>query len=205
MDQITQITRRGGVATVRLLSGDELRIPSAVYLERRLRTGEKIDPEAYRAFMAQRGYPHALEAAMKFLALRERSEKEVVSRLRRSCYDAETIARVMETLTRHALVSDGRFAEQWTDSRKKKYGRDRIARELRMKGVSESEARTALADFSGEEEFERAYGQAVKMTRKFRGDAKKIAQALLRRGYGWSVARKAAEAAVKAAGPEAGS
>ena len=205
MDQVTQIRRRGGVATASLLSGDELKIPSALFLERRLRAGERIDPEVYRAFMAQRGYPHALEAAMKFLALRERSEREVVSRLRRSCYDEGTIARVMETLTRHALVSDGRFAEQWADSRKKKYGRGRIARELRSKGVSENEVREALADFSGEEEYERAYGQAVKMTRKFRGDAKKIAQALMRRGYGWSVARKAAEAAVKAAGPEAGS
>lgn len=205
MDRIIEIKRKNGVAHVKMESGETLRVPSPVFLERRVHTNQVIDPEAYRLFVAQRSYPHALEAAMKFLALRERSEKEVVSRLRRSCYDAETIARVMETLTRHALVSDGRFAEQWTDSRKKKYGRDRIARELRMKGVSESEARAVLADFSGEEEFERAYGQAVKMTRKFRGDAKKIAQALVRRGYGWSVAGKAAEAAVKAAGPEAGS
>ena len=205
MDKIVEIKRKNGVATIKMLSGDTLRVPSALYLERRLHVNQMIDPEAYRLYLRQRGYAHALEAAMKFLALRERSEQEVRARLRRSCYGEETIARVMETLTRHALVSDGRFAEQWTDSRKKKYGRGRIARELRMKGVSENEARAALADFSGEEEYERAYGQAVKMTRKFRGDAKKIAQALLRRGYGWSVARKAAEAAVKAAGPEAGS
>ena len=125
MDQITQITRRGGVATVSLLSGDELKIPSAVYLERRLRTGERIDPEAYRAFMAQRGYPHALEAAMKFLALRERSEQEIRSRLRRSCYDDATIQRVLDTLSLHGLVSDERFAEQWAHSRSRKYGKNR--------------------------------------------------------------------------------
>ena len=205
MDQIISVTRRGGVATVKMFSGDTLKIPSAVFLERRLRAGEKIEPEAYRAFIRERGYPHALEAAVKFLSLRERSEKEVVSRLRRSYYDERTVARVMETLALNDLVSDGRFAEQWTDSRKKKYGKSRIARELKMKGVPESEAQEALSGISEEEEFERACAQAGKMARKFRNDEKKIAQALVRRGYGWSIARKAAEAAVTKAGPGPGS
>ena len=87
MDRVTEILRRGGVASLRFLSGEVVRVPSAVYLERRLRIGDFADPEAYRLFAAQRGYPHALEAAMKFLALRERSEKEVRTRLRRSCFD----------------------------------------------------------------------------------------------------------------------
>ena len=93
MDKILDIQRKGGVARVKFLSGDMLKIPSALFLERRLREGEMMDPEAYRAFMLQRGYPHALEAAMKFLALRERSEKEICQRLRRSCYDEKIIAR----------------------------------------------------------------------------------------------------------------
>jgi len=203
MDQVTEITRRGGVATVKMLSGEVLRVPSALYLERRLRTGEKMDPDAYRLFMRQRGYPHALEAAMKYLALRERSEKEVAARLRRSCYDEHTIARVLETLSLHGLVSDARFAGEWVESRKRKYGRGRIARELRQKGVAEAEARSALEALPEEEEYRGALALAGKMARKFKGDPKKIAQALVRRGYGWGLARKAAQAAVKSAAPGA--
>lgn len=204
MDQVTEITRRGGVATVKMLSGEVLKIPSTVYLERRLRVGEKTDPEAYRLFIRQRGYPHALEMAVKYLALRERSEKEVSGRLRRACYDEATVARVMETLSLHDLVSDGRFAGEWVESRAKKYGRGRIAQELRRKGVGEEEARQALEELPEEEEYARARDQAMKMKRKFQNDPQKITRALVRRGYGWQMARRAAEEAVRSAAPGAG-
>lgn len=197
MDQIIEIKRRGGVATVKLLSGETLKIPSAVYLERRLHVNQSLDPAAYRMYMAQRGYPHALEAAMNFLALRERSEQEIRARLRRSCYDEATIQRVLDTLNAHALVSDARFAEQWVHQRARKYGRNRIAQELRMKGVSREEAETALSVLPEEAEFDQALRQAQRSCRKFQGDAKKIAQSLVRKGYSWSVAKRVADQAAK--------
>lgn len=197
MDKILEIQRRGGVARVRLLSGDTLRIPSALFLERRLRVGQSLDAEAYRLFMAQRGYPHALEAAMKFLALRERSGQEVRARLRRSCYDEETIARVLDALALHDLVSDTRFAEQWVGSRARKYGRGRIAQELKQKGVDGEEIVQALEAWPEEEEFSRAREQASKLQRRLQGDQNKITQALVRRGYSWALARRAAEAVLR--------
>ena len=196
MDKIVEITRKNGVATLRFLSGEEVRVPSAVYLERRPRVGQAMDPEAYRLFARQRGYPHALEAAMKFLALRERSVREVRQRLRRSCYDPETADRVIDALAGHALVSDSRFAGEWVNHRSRKYGRNRIARELRQKGVSAAEAQAALDSLPEETEMEQAVQQARKLARKFRNDPQKIIQALVRRGYGWSLARRAAEKAL---------
>ena len=38
-DRVVEIKRMGGVARARLLSGEELKIPSALFLERRLRPG----------------------------------------------------------------------------------------------------------------------------------------------------------------------
>ena len=195
MDKIEEIKRQNGVAVVRLMSGEVLRVPSALYLERRLRAGQPLDAEAYRDFMRQRGYPHALEAAMKFLALRERSEQEIRARLRRSCYDEAAIDRVVDTLAAHDLVSDRRFAETWVNHRARKYGRGRIARELKMKGVGDQDARAALEALPEEDEYCRALEQAKKMSRRFQDDPKKIAQALMRRGYGWSIAWRAAEEA----------
>ena len=143
-DKVIEIKRQHGVATVRMMSGDVLKVLSALYLERKLHVNQPLDPEEYRLFMMQRGYPHALEAAMKFLALRERSEQEIVSRLRRSRFDEATIQKVVETLNLHELVSDERFAEQWVHSRSRKYGKNRIVQELRRKGVSGEEAQAAL-------------------------------------------------------------
>ena len=197
MDKIVEIQRKNGVARVKFLSGEEMQIPSPLFLERRLREGEMIDPEAYKAFMQQRGYPHALEAAMKFLALRERSEKEITARLRRSKYDEMTIARVMETLSTHELVSDERFAEAWVHHRSRKYGKNRIAQELKIKGVGKEDMQKALETLPEEDEFSRALEQAQKLSRRMQGDRNKIMQALVRRGYSWSMARKAAEAAEK--------
>ena len=193
MDKIIAIVRRGGVAAVKLQSGETLRVPSAVYLEHPLHVGQEIDAEAYRAFVGKQSYGHALEAATKFLALREHSEAEVRASLRRSCYDGDVIDRVMETLSSHTLVDDSRFAEQWAYSRSRKYGKSRIARELRAKGVSDADTFKALNEITEEEEYRRALALAVKLARKLQKDPPKIQQALIRRGYHWSIARRAAE------------
>ena len=190
MDKIIEIQRKGGVARVKLLSGDMLKIPSPLFLERRLREGESLDPQAYRQFMLKRAYPHALEAAMKFLALRERSENEVRARLKRSCYDEETIEKVLAALAGHELVSDARFAQGWVHSRSKKYGKSRIAQELKMKGVSRQDASAALDQLSEEDELERAVEQARKIARRLQ-DPQKITRALMRRGYNWVIIRQA--------------
>ena len=196
-DRVMEIKRQHGVATVKMMSGDTLNIPSALYLERKLHVNQPLDPDEYRTFMMQRGYPHALEAAMKFLALRERSEQEIASRLRRSRYDEATIQKVLDTLGLHGLVSDERFAEQWVHSRSRKYGKNRVAQELRMKGVTGEAAQAALDTVPEEEEYRRCLEQAKRLCRKFQDDPKKIAQSLTRKGYGWSMARKAAEEAVQ--------
>ena len=195
MDRITEIKRQHGVATIKFMSGDVLKVPSALYLERKLHVNQPIDAEAYRVFIRQRAYPHALEAAMKFLALRERSEQEIRTRLRRSQYDEATIQKVLDTLGLHDLVSDERFAEQWVHSRSRKYGKNRIAQELRMKGVTGQEAQAALDTVSEEEEYRRCVEQAKKLCRKFQNDPKKIALSLTRKGYAWAMARRAAEEA----------
>lgn len=195
-DRVMEIKRQHGVATVKMMSGDTLRIPSALFLERKLHVNQPLDAEEYRLFMAQRSYPHALEAAMKFLTLRERSEQEIAARLRRSHYDEGTIQKVLDTLNLHELVSDGRFAEQWVHSRSRKYGKNRIAQELRRKGVAGEEAQAALDTLPEEEEYRRCLEQAKRLCRKFQFNPKKIAQSLTRKGYGWSMARKATEEAL---------
>lgn len=190
MDKVTDVQRKDGVAKVRLLSGDTLHVPSPLFLERKLYPGELIDPAAYRQFMLERGYSHALEAAMKYLSLRERSEKEVRSRLRRSCYEEAVIEKVLSSLRLHHLLSDARFAEAWTHSRARKYGKNRIAQELRIKGIPGDDARNALSQISDEDEVAQALAQAQKLARRT-DDTQKILHTLIRRGYRYAIAKRA--------------
>lgn len=196
MEIVTEVKRAGGVATIRLQSGEEIKAPSALYLERRVRPGQAIDAEAYRALIRDRGYPHALKAAVDYLALRERSEKEIIQRLKRVHYHEMTIAKVMETLAGHHLYSDERFAENWVHKRAKKYGKRRIAMELAQKGVKGQMAQEALDTLETEDELSAACKQAEKIVRRVKGDRQKLVQALVRRGYDWSIAQKAARHAM---------
>lgn len=191
MDTVTEVKRAGGVATLKLSSGETIKVPSALYLERRVRAGQALDADMYRAFIREKGYPHALKAAVDFLALRERSEQEIIQRLKRVHFHEATIARVMETLDSHHLYSDERFAESWVARRARKYGKRRIQMELKQKGVSGAAARQALDGLDQEAELSAAIKQAEKMLHRVKGDAQKMMQALVRRGYDWQTAKAA--------------
>ncbi len=192
MDTVTEVKRAGGVATIKFSSGDVVKAPSALYLERRVRAGQAVDAEMYRAFIREKGYPHALKAAVDFLALRERSEQEIIQRLKRVHFHEATIARVMETLDSHHLYSDERFAESWVAHRARKYGKRRIQMELKQKGVTGAAARQALENLDAEAELSAAIRQAEKMVHRVKGDGQKMMQALVRRGYDWQTAKTAA-------------
>ena len=191
MDTVTEVKRAGGVATIKFASGEVVKAPSALYLERRVRVGQAVDAEAYRAFIREKGYAHALKAAVDFLALRERSEQEIIQRLKRVHFHEHTIARVMETLDSHHLYSDERFAESWVAHRARKYGKRRIQMELKQKGVTGAAAQQALDGLDSEAELSAAVKQAEKMVHRVKGDAQKMMQALVRRGYDWQTAKAA--------------
>ena len=87
MDRVAEIKRAHGVAAIRLESGETLRAPSAVYLESPLRPGQPLDADAYRAFVNKVSDGHALEAAMKYLALRERDTSQFEKLVRDSYFD----------------------------------------------------------------------------------------------------------------------
>ena len=63
--------------------------------------------------------------------------------------------------------------------------------ELKHKGVGSAELESALETLPPEDELESAKKQAEKISRRLGGDAGKIMQALVRRGYSWQIAREA--------------
>ncbi len=189
-DRVTEVFRRGGVAKITLLSGDTLRVPSPVFLERRLREGDFVDPDAYRDFARRREGEFALLAAAKYMETRERSAGEIAAHLKSKAYDDAVIEDVLTVLKRRNLVSDARFSEMWTDARIRKYGRSRVAAELARKGVARETVAAALEGIDPDIEFEQAVKQADKLMRRL-DDPRKAMQALARRGYAYDLARRA--------------
>lgn len=76
-------------------------------------------------------------AAVRLLAVREHSVRELREKLRRKYGDAAVIADVLHDLQSRGLLSDERFTEQYVSMRSRKgYGPVRIRVELLERGIS---------------------------------------------------------------------
>jgi len=76
-------------------------------------------------------------AAIRLLASREHSRRELRDKLERRCDDAHMITQVLDDLERRGLLSDERFTEQYVGMRTRKgYGPLRIRTELQERGIA---------------------------------------------------------------------
>ena len=131
-----------------------------------------------------------LEAALRFLANRPRSEREIRSRLSEKGYEPERIERVLVRLADWKLVDDRAFAEYWLENRllHRPKGARALRAELFQKGVGREVIDQAL---SGErDEADDAYRAAQKHVQRLtvadqREFRQRVGQYLQRRGFDW--------------------
>lgn len=195
IERVLEIKKTRGCAVLQLESG-VLRVPLSLLRERPVRAGEALDTQAYRLFIVQRGYTHALDHAVRLLSLCDRSENEVRRRLLDIGYPAACVDRVIEKLYDAELLDDEAYAQRWAQSRAHKHGRSRIERELTRRGVSREVAQSAVSELSDEEQL----ADAVRLTGKFlartQGDFNRslynrTLAMLARHGYDADIARRA--------------
>lgn len=202
MDVITTIRRERGKFYVTVNGDEKVVVPAPLFRERPLSEGETIDLEEYDHWLMVRQYRAALDRAVAFLASRARSRREVEARLLQAGYRPCTVEMVLYKLEREHLLDDGDFARQWVEARAgRKLGKNRIARELRDKGVSAEEAEAALTALDEDDQLDAAVQLAEKTLRRAKpGEppaktAQRVIAMLLRRGYGYDLARQALEKA----------
>ncbi len=203
MDIIATLRKERGKMRVTLESGQELLVPLSLFHERPLAAGQPLDLEAYDQWLLLRQYRHALDRAVGYLAARARSRRELESRLLRCGYRPATVEMVLYKLEREKLMDDASFAKQWVEARSgRTLGKRRIAQELQRKGVSRAHAEEALSAVDEDAEAEACRKAAEKLAARYSREEprlalQKLAQALVRRGFGWDDARHAAERALR--------
>lgn len=201
MSIVTDVKKQRGFMIVDVDGQPSVRIPISVYRERPLQVGDAYDEETYTQWLSEREYPHALERAVAFLAGRARTEKELLTCLKRCGYTERAIARVMQRLSQAGYINDAQFADQWTLSRTSRaIGKRRIAQELRQKGVDPETIDAAMEQIDEDEMLDAAKALAQKLLGRTRGKderdvQRKVIAALMRRGYDYSTARQALDAA----------
>ena len=188
---VTEVKKMAGCHRITFSDGTVMKVPEAMYYDFRVRTGDPVDREHYEKQLSAHAYEYALDRAGRGLAARDMTEAQLEKKLLTAGYPEKTVAKVMDMLTRYDFVSDERYAERYVSGRSSRYGRNRILRELRFKGVSEETAKEALEDFPEEDEREAALRQARKLcARRDLSDPaerRKAAAALARRGFSWDI------------------
>ena len=88
---------------------------------------------------------------MRYLARREHSRAELRSKLLPYVQDGEDVEAVLDELAQRNWLSDARAAEQMVTQRRSRYGSQRIAHELRQKGIGEELIAEALPQLKASE------------------------------------------------------
>jgi regulatory protein len=89
--------------------------------------------------------PELRAKALAFLARREHSRGELARKLKPHAPSSAALETVLNDLAEQGLLSDRRFAEQYTEVRSRKYGSLKVEHELRAKGVENEIIAAAVA------------------------------------------------------------
>ena len=76
--------------------------------------------------------------AMRYLARREHSRAELQQKLQPHVQEGENLDAVLDELEKRNWLSDARATTQWVDAKRGRFGTQRIAHELRQKGIPEN-------------------------------------------------------------------
>ena len=82
--------------------------------------------------------------AMKYLVRREHSRAELHAKLLLQATPGDNVDRILDELVARGWLSDSRAAEQLVRMRRNRFGMQRIAYELRQKGIGEDLINDAL-------------------------------------------------------------
>lgn len=165
-----------------------------VIAEAGLRVGDDLSPERLETLREADVRRSALDAALRLLAYRPRSESELRQRLARRGLPAPVIEATAVRLREQGLLDDAAFAEYWVESRSqtRPRGRRLLARELSAKGV---ERETAVRATEAVDDAEAACEAGRRRLRSLSGlphpeFRRRLGDLLLRRGFSYETARE---------------
>ena len=130
------------------------------------------------------------EAALAYLARRAHARRELARKLRRKGFEAAEVEQVLDALTAAGLVDDAATSDALARSRTGRgMGRNRIASELRSRGLGRDDIDGALAKIPAEDERAALRGALDRKARTLpvgltpAATSKKLFDHLVRRGF----------------------
>jgi regulatory protein len=194
MGKITGLVKgKGREKKVRVFLDDEYRctLLAEIVLKEGLRVGREMTADELETITGKDHFQRCLNAALRYLGGRPRSEVEIRQRLQRHGYDSPCTERALFRLKEQGLVDDTAFARFWKENRESFSPRSRrlTALELRRKGLKSDIIEKVTSEM---DDSESAYRAALSKARRLSlaDDAdfrRRLAGYLVRRGFGYDV------------------
>ena len=172
-----------------------------------LRTGDEIDQRTVMNLERAEDLLAARTAALRYLAVRPRTEREIRDQLRAKEFSDAIAAETIASLKESRLLDDAAFARSYIRNALalKPSGRILLKRKLLLLGVEKMTADEALGEILegvSQEEEARSAAQAFVARKTSRGKPgpslrRQLTAYLIRRGYAWDVVARAAKDALK--------
>ncbi len=166
-------------------------------VQHHLQVGLTLAETDLAALLAASEVERATDAALRFLAYRPRSIREVTDRLRQRGYSDQAIDATIEKLRGWRYLDDREFARFWVENRleNRPAGSRRLRQELRQKGV-DGEVVDQTIEETEVDELPAAIELARKRVARLREldpmvQRQRLAGFLQRRGYGWDIVKPA--------------
>lgn len=137
-----------------------------------LHVEDELDASRLEEVREALGIAKVRDAALRYLARRNRSERETHDYLRRKKFEEQEIAATIAWLREKGYVNDQQFAEEWIKTRQQlaPRGKQRLLMELYQKGIARETAGEALKEnVAAEDEAEAAYRAIVARKNRYRG------------------------------------
>jgi len=168
-----------------------LNLLAEVALKEGLKVGQDLSEGRLETLAGNDRCQSSLNAAIRLLGYRPRSEAEIRQRLLKRGYDSAATEKALSRLKEQGLIDDTAFARFWKDNRESFSPRSRrmTSLELRRKGLPVDVIETVIREI---DESDSAYRAALGKARRlpltdYRLFRRRLGAYLVRRGFGYEI------------------
>ena len=157
---------------------------------------QQLDSATVKKLIQKDARKRALQSALHFLGHRARTQKEIITKLRKKGFDEDVVQYAIGRLKEINYIDDVSFTTAFIEGRfkSKKYGPGRIKRDLIRLGIDPEMAETSLNELIQEEDEKvAALDLAKKRWKRLRKEQnplkkkKKLTDYLMRKGYTYTI------------------
>lgn len=201
---ITQIVvqqRRKNRCSIFLDNEYAFGLDQEIVLQFGLKKGDVLTEQQIEEISINEERKRAKDRALNFLSYRDRSEKEIRTKLNDVGYDENIIEWVIGELQRLKFLDDERFAQSYAQTQMitRPVGEYFLKRELKQKGVAEELIeQTIEKTYQEKDQFSVALELAQQRKKRYKDvdeikAKKRVSDFLLRRGFSWDVVAEVME------------